>query len=56
MFRKLFRSLKNSGYRRYSSSDYGRRPYKKYSSSDYRKKGYGHHHYKRKHKKFFSSS
>lgn len=29
---------------------------KKYSSSDYKRKGYGHHHYKRKHKKFTGSS
>ncbi|WP_198403630.1 hypothetical protein [Bacillus glycinifermentans] len=55
MLRKLLNSLKNSGYRRYSSSDYGKRPYKKYSSSDYRKKGHGHHHYKRKHHHFYSS-
>lgn len=38
VLRKLLKSLKNSSYRKYSSSDYGRRPNKKYSSSDYRKK------------------
>ncbi|WP_321827599.1 hypothetical protein [Bacillus paralicheniformis] len=43
MLRKLLKALQNGKNRRYSSSDYKR-------------KGYGHHHYKRKHKKFFGSS
>ncbi|MEY8347258.1 hypothetical protein AALF16_02910 [Bacillus cereus] len=63
MFKKIIDSLlgKKNRYRSYSSSDYRHRG-RSYSSSDYNKRrnshGYGHQHYKRKHKShsFFSSS
>ncbi|MBD7963006.1 MAG: hypothetical protein ACQET8_06745 [Bacillota bacterium] len=61
MLKKLLKSLLgHSSHKRYSSSGYKyKKSYKKYSSSDFGKKhygGYGHKHYKKKKRSSFFSS
>ncbi|UOY92945.1 hypothetical protein MUG87_02045 [Ectobacillus sp. JY-23] len=58
MLKKILKSLLGHSHKRYSSSDYHRRPsYKRYSSSDrHAHRHHGHGYYKKKHKSSFLSS